>query len=401
MSTVSYILPLKAPAPLPATGVNSVTFNVWKNTLKAHIEQDAHHHHFLPGGKYDSWEAAENGLRIEQLDDEDPDKVIADGKRERLGDLAHQAELDRLLNLRNSQLSKFITHIATLCHHTENDDITNCSTSMDWILDYLCKHYGLTTKGANFLNIAEHVYKQGTPYQTFYKQYRAAFVDNLRKRGERIQYKNDQVMTEDEKLSPSFENAIVLWALDKIDPRLPARVKKNYGYQMNGNTTLKDVQPIIFENIDVMLEELDQAQTAKAFALHSLDEDAEINAIRYQARDSFRGSKPFPSRGRISSRGRSSRGPNQVRPFNSTTGITDKFCRICNLAGSDSRIYTSHEIGNCSRLTMRDLESLRKNLVLNGIIATEEEENLEPKYSLQPGWDDEEANHLHQSGGDE
>ena len=50
---------------------------------------------------------------------------------------------------------------------------------------------------------------------------------------------------------------------------------------------------------------------------------------------------------------------------------------------------------------MRDLESLRKNLVLNGIIATEEEENLEPKYSLQPGWDDEEANHLHQSGGDE
>ena len=197
MSTVSYILPLKAPTPLPATGVDSVTYKVWKNTLKAHLEQDAHYHFFLPGGKYSTWSPAEAGHRLEVLHEDDPDKVLADGKREWLGAPAHQTELDRILNLRNSQLSKFITHIATLCHHTENDDITNCSTSWDWIHDYLCKHYGLTTKGANFLNIAEHVYKQGTPYQTFYKQYRSAFVDNLRKTGDRIQFKNDQVMLED------------------------------------------------------------------------------------------------------------------------------------------------------------------------------------------------------------
>ena len=187
MSTVSYILPLKAPAPLPATGVNIVTFKVWRNTLKAHLEQDAHHHFFLPGGKYSLWRASEFGQRVERLHNEDPDKVIADGKRDRLGVAAHQAELDRILHLRNAQLSKFITHIAMLCHHTENDDITNSSTSLDWIYEYLLKHYGLTTKGANFLNIAEHVYKQGTPYQTFYKQYRAAIVDNLRKRGDRTQ----------------------------------------------------------------------------------------------------------------------------------------------------------------------------------------------------------------------
>ena len=35
---------------------------------------------------------------------------------------------------------------------------------------------------------------------------------------------------------------------------------------MNGNVTLKDVQPVVFDNIDIMLEKLDQAQNAKAFA---------------------------------------------------------------------------------------------------------------------------------------
>ena len=55
---------------------------------------------------------------------------------------------------------------------------------------------------------------------------------------------------EDEKLSPSFKNATVLWPLEKIDPRLSLEVKENNGYQMNGNVTLKDVQPVVFDNND-------------------------------------------------------------------------------------------------------------------------------------------------------
>ena len=44
---------------------------------------------------------------------------------------------------------------------------------------------------------------------------------------------------------------------------------------------------------------------------------------------------------------------------------------------------------------MRDLDSFRSSLVLNGVI-TAEEEIEEPKYSLQPGWDNEEAEQLSQ-----
>ena len=131
------------------------------------------------------------------------------------------------------------------------------------------------------MNLSDHVYKHGTPHQTFYKQYRASFVDNLRRNGDVVKYKNDFVLTEDEKLSPSFENAIVLWTLEKIDPRLPSKVKKNYGYQITGDTTLKDIQPVVFENIPLMLDELDQAQTAKAFAAQSLDEPV-ANVINFR-----------------------------------------------------------------------------------------------------------------------
>lgn len=394
--TTSYILPLKAPTPLPASGVDTVTFKVWKNTLIAHIQQDAHHHNFMPGGLYSEWQAAEYGSRISALDDDDPDKLVIDGKRERLGENGYRAEIASLLTKRNAQLAKYITHIATLCHHTENDDVTTQSTSLQWIFDYLMKHYGLETKGANFMNISEHVFKQGTPYQTFYKQYRASFIDNLRKRGDAVLYKNDFILTEDEKLSPSFENAIILWSLEKIDARLPAKVKKNYGHQMTGNVTLKDIQPVIFDNISSMLEELEQSQTVKAFATDSQDPDPMLQAVDIQNKQR-RSFKPFVQR---SNRG-SSRSTSNSLPKSSYTSrnpsrqsASTKFCRICNLAGSSPQIYLSHEIGECGRLSKRDLESIKSSLVLNGIISDETQE--EPSCEFIPGWDEQDEGDLQQ-----
>ena len=381
----NYILPLKAPNPLPASGVTTVTFKVWRNTLIAHISQDAHHHHFMPGGLYSEWTAAEDGDRIGDIHEEDPDKLTLDEKRERIGDNEYDRSVAKLLTTRNSQLAKFVTHVATLCHITENDDVTNLSTSLDWIFVYLKKHYGLESKGANSMNISDHVFKSDVPYQTFYKQYRASFIDNLRKRGDVVKFKNDQVLPEDEKLSPTFENAIILWTLEKIDPRLPAKVRKDYGHQMTGDVTLKDVQPVIFEHIDSMLEDLDQNQAAKAFASQTIDEEPLLNAASF--RNSTRGRRYFTrSRGfnRTNAQKKYS-GSNKVS--SSTSQVSSKYCRICDLAGSDPRIYTSHEIGRCNRLSIRDLESIKNALLLNGMITLTSPEPEIPSYELQPGWD--------------
>ena len=241
------------------------------------------------------------------------------------------------------------------------------------------------------MNISAHIYKKDVPYQTFYKQMRASYIDNLRKEGDKVVYKNNVALDADEKLSPSFENAIVLWALDRIDPRLPAKVKKNYGHQMTGDVTLKDIQPVVFENIEGMLEELDQASSTKAFAAQTTEDQLSLSAINLRKGFGGRGGRFGHRGGRGSSRGSTgNRGFGGNKPFGKSTTITDKYCRICNLAGSDPRIYTSHEIGNCSRLTVRDLESLRNSLVLNGMITLDEDPE-EPEYCLQPGWDDAEA----------
>ena len=404
----NYILPLKAPTPLPASGVDVVTFKVWKNTLIAHIQQDANHYLFMPGGLYSTWRASEHGVRIEQLHEEDSDKTALDDKRAHdpalLTAREHTAALSRLLSKRNALLAKFIVHIATLCHYNEQDDVNLLSTSLEWIFDYLRKHYGLETKGANFMNISDHVFKKGTNYNSFYKQYRASFSDNLRKKDDKVKYKNDAVLAEDEKLSPSFENAIILWTLEKIDPRLPGKVKKNYGHQMVGDVTLKDIQPVVFENISWMLEDLDNEATTKAFASLTTEDQPSLSAITFRGGRGGRGGK-F-QRGIGSGRGTNNnlnhnRGFGGNKSFSKSTTVTDKFCRICNLAGSDPRIYTSHEIGNCSRLTIRDLESLKSSLVLNGMIAMDETEYepAEPTYVLQPGWDDDEAQDLQTSPG--
>ena len=56
----------------------------------------------------------------------------------------------------------------------------------------------------------------------------------------------------------------MLWALERIDPRLPKKVKKNYGHQMVGDNCLVSLQPTIFQNIKNMLDELDSADSIVA-----------------------------------------------------------------------------------------------------------------------------------------
>ena len=138
-----------------------------------------------------------------------------------------------------------------------------------------------------------------------------------------------------------------------------------------------------------MIDDLDQNSTTKAFASQMNDEDVSINAIN-TLRGSWRGkTRPFPLKARGSNRGNA---VNKIRGtdrnLRSGNNPSDKYCRICHLAGSDSRIYTSHEIGTCNRLSIRDLESIKNALVLNGMIACDDGNLEEPSCILQPGWDD-------------
>ena len=348
-------LKIRPPEKLPAEGITKISFKVFWNQLRAYLEQDQSNYLFLPDGCYSEWLPGQhNAKRIASLADDDREnkkliQAAAQPQRDQRVDLEDAQE--SLLLKRNSQLSKFLTLIAVLCHYTEQDDIMQCATSMEWIQKYLQQHYNLECRGEHFLDVLNVVYKSETPYQTFYKQFRAGFLDNLRKRGDRLAYRNDELLTEDENMSPTLEASIVLWALEKIDPRLPKKIKKNYGHQMVGNTCIVALQPTIFQNIGTMINELDEGDySSRAQACVT-----EVECNWMQTRKGFpRQARAISGRGRNASariRGGSTRG--------NAMGARKPFCRICYHSGSSQSVYQSHPISSCSWLTPADRADLR------------------------------------------
>ena len=163
---------------------------------------------------------------------------------------------------------------------------------------------------------------------------------------------------------------------------------------MTGNTTLRDIQSVVFENIPGMLEELDTAEHTKAHAL-AIPETPNLNALH-----SRRGSGGGRG-GRGAWRGGHCSGPASTSRFPAKTKSDKLFCRMCFLAVTEPQVHTSHEIGRCSRLTIADMESLKGALVLNSMITVTEAEDDNPDYFLQPGWDDVEAEQLQTESADQ
>ena len=334
-------LKLKAPDALPPDGVTTVAFKAWRNTLFSFLEQDTDNYLFLAGGIYSTWSAqvdVPNRQRLPSLHADDPEHKKLQRKL-----LNHteatpylQEDLDEdlrvLLLRRNSQLSKFIQLICAVCHYTEHDDICSLSTSTDWIISYLEQHYNLEKKGAHFLKVSELSYKANTNHQTFYREFRSAIYDNLKKAGHRIKYLNEKELEVDEVMSPTFEETIVLWCLEKIDSRLPSHVNKTFGHQMTGNTTLKDLQITIFQRIPGMLQELDEADSRSAGMNSGIanmhitgEEDANLAAFRPQQFNANR----------------------QSRQFRQNNQQKKRSCTVCRLAGRPPLIVESHAASNC------------------------------------------------------
>ena len=66
------------------------------------------------------------GKYIGSLARDDPEKKALDEKlrQQTIKQNTYDASTEVLLSKRNAQLAKFITHIATLVHYTEHDDVT-------------------------------------------------------------------------------------------------------------------------------------------------------------------------------------------------------------------------------------------------------------------------------------
>lgn len=405
--TMTSTLKLKAPEALPSSGVSTVQFKAWKNQLFAYLEQDQTNYLFLYDGVYTTWKAREDSTqRLSTLSDNDPELIKLKTKLTKANnaralseqhndDPNHRAHSHTLLDYedddfqnesrdlllkRNGQLTKFIALIAVLCHYTKHDDITNRSTSIEWILAHLERHFNIEKKGAHFMKISDVIYKPNTPYMSFYDEFRSAIQDNLRKAGDVLLHNDSEVLTKDEKFSSTFESCIVLWSLEKINPKLPSLVFKRFGHLMVGNKTLIDIHSLVFQQVDDMLEDSDRSsELNKLGTEHPRPDTCNLNYVQPQRR-------PFQPRRNAPSTRFQPR--TSSRPTSTSNNRT--FCRICKIAGASTQVVNSHNISTCRFLTQKDKEVLKVDI--NALTLNNEDDNddtsttIEP--FLEPGWDD-------------
>ena len=103
-----------------------------------------------------------------------------------------------------------------LCHYTEQDQIDQHATSLDWIFTFL------------------------------------------------EQNRDNAALEEDERFSPTLENFIVRWALQFIDPRLPSQVHKIFEHQLKNNVRLIDIQQQVFKQIPELLQDIEVTENNRA-----------------------------------------------------------------------------------------------------------------------------------------
>ena len=214
-----------APDQLPSHGLTLQQIKPWKNHLKKYLRQ--------------AQETAADHLAAIQANNPEAACLHA---RPNIANTQLQQDLAELLECCNVQLTKFISLITMLCHYTEQDQVNQQATNLDWIFNFLEQKYNLSNRGTNFLKIGNIAFTLGTPYDAFYKELRSAINDSLLKEGDCLLHWDNTVLEEDECFSPALENVVVLWVPQFIDAQLPNHVLKIFGHQLKDNTHLINLQ---------------------------------------------------------------------------------------------------------------------------------------------------------------
>ena len=392
---------MKTPRVLEQTGETLAKFQTWQTFVVNYFDQDPTYEQYFPGGRYETWTSASLAPRAHKgrlqalfvrgpntpshhrsdVVDEAQVKIAAEkilagsyaGMNEQArADMLAELTADRLA-LRNRQLNKMLQILSTLVYETEAQGVVKDSTSIEWIWSFLRKRHNIETRGANFLKISAITFKAGTNPQVFYNQLRHGFVENLRKVGDvRNHLIPGDVMVTDETLSPSFEDTIVLMTLERIDPRLPARVARDYEHRLDKNTHLSALAPSILQAVPAMIEALDRDAGLHALASQPAPVTMDAFAPRGggQGRNQSRGRGGFGQNrggygqnrgGYGQSRGGSSRGHPRISP---TTGRpwTEKMCRLCESKGKSPAVVASHNTTECDSFSKADLRAMLASL---------------------------------------
>ena len=166
---------------------------------------------------------------------------------------------------RADDLENMLESIKSFCPVIKKSSIVDNSKCLDDVWQAIRLHYGFNTSGANFLDFTNIKPEPEERHEDLYQRMASFIDDNLLKSADSIVHDGD-VITEDEMITPSLENLVVLLWLEKVHPKLPALVKQKYATELKAKT-IYTLKPEISMAIPSLLDELAGIDEAKVMRM--------------------------------------------------------------------------------------------------------------------------------------
>lgn len=158
------------------------------------------------------------------------------------------------------QLELMLGQVANYCPVISRNTIVKNSTSIESIWQAIRLHYGFQTTGAQLIDFVDIHLEADERAEDLYQRLMAFTEDSLLKAAGLTHH--GVALAEDEELSPSLENFVVMTWLRLIHADLPKLVKQRYGTELR-TRTLASIKPEISQALDSLLSEIRAADDAK------------------------------------------------------------------------------------------------------------------------------------------
>ena len=157
-------------------------------------------------------------------------------------------------------LELMLGQIVNYCPIISRSTLVKNSTSLEYIWQTIRQHFGFQATGAQFIDFSDiHLTADERPEDLY--QHLMAFVEDSLLRANGLTHHGEHV-TEDEELTPTLENFVILTWLRLIHPSLPRSVKQRYGTELRSRT-LALIKPEISQALSSLLEEICASDDAK------------------------------------------------------------------------------------------------------------------------------------------
>jgi hypothetical protein len=222
--------------------VNS--FENWRQNLQYTLSMDPNFISFLVIGT--TWEKKTKASPLRGfVDDDDP---VPEAKR--LSAFQKVTLLELMLG-----------QIANYCPVVSRSSIVKNSTSIDGIWQTIRTHFGFQSTGAHFIDFSDIKFEPDERPEDLFQRLTAFVEDNLLTKDCGILH-HGETMEDDEEMSPSLENLIILTWLKLVNKELPRLVKQRYGTELRSRT-LASIKPEISQALDSLLDEISSSNDAR------------------------------------------------------------------------------------------------------------------------------------------